>query len=51
MKVERTYRDAVTFQELIMQLINAEIDRLIEQETVFQYNEGNANTSHSEEVA
>jgi len=51
MKVERTYGDNVTFHELLMPLINSEIDRLIEQEAVSQYNEGNANTSHSEGVA
>lgn len=51
MKVERTYGDALTFHELLMPLINAEIDRLIEQYAFSQYNEGNANTSHSEGVA
>ncbi|WP_146000469.1 hypothetical protein [Paenibacillus pasadenensis] len=51
MKVERTYGDNVTFHELLMPLINSEIDRLIEQSTDFQYNEGNANTFHSEGVA
>ncbi|WP_313638387.1 hypothetical protein [Paenibacillus sp.] len=51
MKVERTYGDNVTFHELLMPLINSEIDRLIEQEAVSQYNEGNANTSHSEGIA
>ncbi|GKU80503.1 hypothetical protein [Paenibacillus sp. L3-i20] len=51
MKVERTYGDAISFHELLMPLINSEIDRLIEQEVAFQYNKGNANTSHSEGVA
>lgn len=51
MTVDRTYNGTATFQELFMPLIYAEIDRLIEQEADFQYNEGNANTSHSEGVA
>lgn len=51
MKVERTYDDTATFQNLFMPLVYSEIERLIEQEADFQYNEGNANTSHSEGVA
>jgi hypothetical protein len=51
MKVDRIYGENVTFQELLMPLINSEIDRLIEEISDFQYNEGNANTSHSEGVA
>ncbi len=51
MKIERTYEGNVTFQELFTALIYSEIDRLIECEADFQYNEGIANTSHSEGVA
>jgi|GEM_PF-2906884 len=51
MKVERTYDDNARFLDLFMPLIYSEIDRLIEQESDFQNNEGNANTSHSEGVA
>lgn len=51
MQIERTYEENVMLHELFMPLIYSEIDRLIEQETDFQYNEGNANTSHSEGVA
>lgn len=51
MQVERTYGLNVTVYELFKPLIDSEIDRLIERETDFQYNENNANTSHSEGVA
>ncbi|WP_165867465.1 hypothetical protein [Paenibacillus pinisoli] len=51
MKVERTYEENVMLHELFKPLIYSVIDRLIEQETDFQYNEGNANTSHSEGIA
>ncbi|MDH4616479.1 hypothetical protein [Brevibacillus sp. AY1] len=51
MKIERTYDDSATFLDLFMPLVYSEIDRLIEQAADFQYNDGNANTSHSEGVA
>ncbi|GGA37838.1 hypothetical protein [Paenibacillus physcomitrellae] len=51
MKVERTYDDSATFLDLFMPFVYSEIDRLIEHEADFQYNESNANTSHSEGVA
>jgi hypothetical protein len=51
MKVKRTYDDGAIFLDLFMPLLYSEIDRLIEQEADFQYNECNANTSHSEGAA
>lgn len=51
MNVIRTFKGNYTFAQLFIPLIYMEIDRLIEQEADFQYNENNANTSHSEEVA
>lgn len=51
MQVERTYKENVMLHELFMPLIYSEIDRLIGQEEDFQYNEDNANTSHSKGVA
>ncbi|MNW41171.1 hypothetical protein D3C74_183000 [compost metagenome] len=51
MTVERTYDNKAKFLDLFMPLINSEIDRLMEQATDINYNEGNANTSHSEGVA
>lgn len=51
MNVERTYDDGAIFLDLFMPLVYSEIDRLLEQEANSQYNEGNANTSHSEGAA
>lgn len=51
MIVERTYDDSARFLDLFMPLVYSEMDSMIEQEADFQYNEGNANTSHSEGVA
>jgi hypothetical protein len=51
MKVERTFEENHTFAQLFIPLIYSEIDRLIEQEADFHYNENNANTSHSEGIA
>jgi hypothetical protein len=51
MNVVRTFEGINTFAQLFIPLIYSEIDRLIEQEADFHYNENNANTSHSEGVA
>ncbi|AET58565.1 hypothetical protein HPL003_09010 [Paenibacillus terrae HPL-003] len=40
-----------SFLTLFMPLIDAEIDRIMEHQDGLIYNDGNANTSHSEEVA
>lgn len=51
MNVERTFNGNESFSSLLMPLIDAKIDRIMEQLGDLQYNEGNANTSHSEGVA
>ncbi len=51
MKVERTFNGQESFIGLLLPLIDAEIDRIMEQQGDIKYNDGNANTSHSEEVA
>jgi hypothetical protein len=51
MKIERTFVGKDSFLTLFMPLIEAEIDRIIERQEYIKYNEGNANTSHSERVA
>ena len=51
MNVERTFEGNITFLQLFMPLVYSEIDRIVEQQSDFQYNEANANTSHSEGVA
>lgn len=51
MKIERTFVGKDSFLTLFMPFIEAEIDRTIERQEDIKYNEGNANTSHSEEVA
>ncbi|SDF85339.1 hypothetical protein SAMN04488542_11896 [Fontibacillus panacisegetis] len=51
MNVERTFKGNESFISLLLPLIDAEIDRIIEQQDSLMYNDGNANTSHSEEVA
>jgi hypothetical protein len=51
MNVERTFEGNNTFTQLFMPLIYSEINRIVEQQNDFQYNENNANTSHSEGVA
>jgi hypothetical protein len=51
MNVERTFNGNESFISLLMPLIDAEIDRIMEQQSDLQYNDGNANASHSEEVA
>lgn len=51
MKIERTYVSKDFFLTLFMPLIDAEIDRIMEQQDGLMYNGGNANTSHREEVA
>ncbi|NIK75011.1 hypothetical protein FHS15_000109 [Paenibacillus castaneae] len=49
MKVERTFNGNESFISLLLPLI--EIDRIMEQQDGLMYNDGSANTSHSEEVA
>ncbi|WP_159081767.1 hypothetical protein [Paenibacillus sp. CAA11] len=51
MNVERTFIGHESFKSLFMPLIDAQIDRIMEQQNDLQYNDGNANTSHSERVA
>ncbi|WP_156497296.1 hypothetical protein [Paenibacillus jamilae] len=51
MKVERTFTGNEQFISLLMPLIDAEIDRIMEQQGDIKYNDSNANTSHSEEAA
>lgn len=51
MKIERTFVGNQTFINLFILLLDAEIDRIIEQQSDLEYNESNANTSHSERVA
>ncbi|MEZ2658678.1 hypothetical protein [Aneurinibacillus aneurinilyticus] len=51
MKIERTFTGSESFLKLFMPLVEAEIDRIMEQQGDIKYNDGNANTSHSEEVA
>ncbi|WP_156922452.1 hypothetical protein [Cohnella thermotolerans] len=51
MNVERTFKGNESFISLLIPLIDAEIDRIMEQQSDFKYNGGNANTPHSEEVA
>ncbi len=51
MNVERTFNGNESFISLLLPLIDAEIDRIIEQQDDLKYNGGNANTSHSEGVA
>jgi len=51
MNVERTFNGNESFVSLLLPLIDAEIDRIIEQQDGLMYNDDNANTSHSEEVA
>lgn len=51
MKIERTFVGNESFLKLFLPLIEAEIDRIMEQLSDYQYTEVNANTSHSERVA
>ena len=51
MKIERSFAGNESFFTLFMPLVEAEIDRLMEEVSNFYYNQDNANTSHSEEVA
>lgn len=51
MNVERTFTGNASFISLLLPLIDAEIDRIMEQQNDLKYNNGIANTSHSEEVA
>ena len=51
MNVERTINGNESFISLLMPLIDTEIDRIMEQQDDLKYNNGNANTSHSEGVA
>ncbi|MNW65771.1 hypothetical protein D3C74_441840 [compost metagenome] len=51
LKVERTFNGSESFICLLLPLIDAEIDRIMEQKDSLMYYDGNANTSHSEEVA
>jgi len=51
MNVERTFNGNVSFVSLLMPLVDAEIDRIMEQQSALKYNDGNANTPHNEEVA
>ncbi len=51
MKIERSFTGNESFFTLFMPLVEAEIDRLVEEVSNFYYNQDNANTSHSEEVA
>lgn len=51
MKVERTFTGNEHFISLLMPLIDAEIDRIMELQDDKKYNDDNANTSHSEGVA
>ncbi|WP_156995782.1 hypothetical protein [Paenibacillus stellifer] len=51
MKVERSFNGEEQFISLLMPLIDAEIDRIMEQQDDLKYNDCNANTSHSEGVA
>lgn len=51
MNVERTFNGNESFLSLLMPLIDAEIDRITEQQDGLMYNDCNANTPHSEEVA
>lgn len=51
MKVERNFNGSESFISLLLPLIDAEIDRIMEQQDNIKYNGGNANTSHSEGVA
>lgn len=51
MKIERTFVGKDSFLKVFMPLIEAEMDRTIEHQEYIKYNDGNANTSHSEEVA
>lgn len=51
MKIERTFKGSESFLNLFLPLVEAEIDRIVEQLADVEYNESNANTSHSEGVA
>lgn len=51
MNVERTFNGNVSFISLLLPLIDAEIDRIMEQQGGIKYNDGNANAPHSEGVA
>ncbi|MGG4129848.1 hypothetical protein ABEW19_16420 [Paenibacillus illinoisensis] len=51
MNVERTFNGNESFVSLLLPLIDAEIDRIMERQDGLMYNDGNANTPHSEEVA
>ncbi|MED2257158.1 hypothetical protein ABEO98_23580 [Brevibacillus parabrevis] len=51
MKIERTFTGSESFLDMFMPLVESEIDRIVEQFIDLKYNEGNANTSHSEGVA
>lgn len=51
MNIERTFVGKDSFLTLFIPFIEAEIDRIIERQEDIKYNDDNANTSHSEEVA
>ncbi|KZS47076.1 hypothetical protein AWU65_14645 [Paenibacillus glucanolyticus] len=51
LKVERSFDGKESFICLLFPLIDAEIDRIMQQQDGLMYNDGNANTSHSEEAA
>lgn len=51
MQVERVFEGTETLRELLLPIVLMEIDRLLEEVRSLDYNESNANTSHSEGAA